>query len=58
MVKNTLDGKDAFDGMTVFFERAYSSKVDPKIDSCLIYIPTSYDKNKKYPLVCTTAWVM
>lgn len=51
IVKNTKDGKDAFYGMTGLFERAYISETDNKIDSYIIYLPSNYDQNKKYPLI-------
>ncbi|HBM15564.1 MAG TPA: hypothetical protein DD381_04355 [Lentisphaeria bacterium] len=51
IVENTIAGKDAFEGITGLFERAYKSDTEPQIDSYLIYLPTSYDKEKQYPLV-------
>lgn len=51
VVDNTLKRKDAFDGITGLFERAYKSDIDGKIDSYIIYVPTGYDPSKEYPLV-------
>jgi len=51
IVSNTLSGKDAFDGMTGFFERAYASAADKSIDSYLMYVPTKYDRTRAWPLV-------
>ena len=51
IVANTLAGKDAFEGITGFFEKAYLSTVDKALDSYIVYVPTSYDKTRKYPLV-------
>ncbi|TYQ16593.1 UNVERIFIED_CONTAM: putative peptidase [Acetivibrio alkalicellulosi] len=51
IVENTLKGKDAFDGITGLFERAYKSEIDGKIDSYIIYVPSGYDPSKEYPLV-------
>lgn len=48
---NTLAGKDGLEGFTGLFERPYSSDYDGKLDSYIIYLPTDYDKTKKYPLV-------
>jgi hypothetical protein len=51
IVRNTSDGKDAFSGLTGFFERAYVSDVDKTIDSYIIYVPHTFEPTKKYPLV-------
>jgi predicted peptidase len=51
IVQNTIKGKDAFDGITGFFERAYVSSVDKSLDSYLVYVPNTFDPAKKYPLV-------
>jgi predicted peptidase len=51
IVANTIEGKDAFDGINGFFERAYISDVDKSLDSYIIYTPHSFDPAKKYPLV-------
>jgi hypothetical protein len=48
---NALAGKDPFEGMTGFLERAYQSVVDGSIDSYLIYIPKSYNPAKSAPLL-------
>jgi predicted peptidase len=51
IVDNTLKKKDAFEGITGLFERAYKSVIDGKIDSYIIYVPTGYDPSKEYPMV-------
>ena len=51
IVNNSSEGKDAFDGITGFFERAYISEVDQVLDSYIIYVPHNFDPSKKYPLV-------
>lgn len=51
IVDNTLSGKDPFQGITGFFERAYLSKTDQTLDSYLIYLPKSYYSEKSYPLI-------
>ncbi|MBN2442898.1 MAG: prolyl oligopeptidase family serine peptidase [Spirochaetales bacterium] len=51
IARNTINGKDAFTGITGFFERAYISDVDNTIDSYIIYIPHSFNSSKEYPLV-------
>jgi poly(3-hydroxybutyrate) depolymerase len=51
IVSNTIAGKDAFEGMTGFLERAYVSVADKSIDSYLMYVPAGYDKSRAYPLV-------
>ena len=48
---NSIEGKDAFEGITGFFERAYISEVDQRLDSYIIYVPHSFDMAKKYSLV-------
>lgn len=48
---NSIEDKDAFEGITGFFERAYISEVDQRLDSYIIYVPHSFDPAKKYPLV-------
>ena len=48
---NAIEGRDAFEGITGFFERAYISGVDQALDSFIIYVPHSFDPAKKYPLV-------
>lgn len=51
IVDNTLKRKDAFEGVTGLFEMAYKSEIDGRIDSYIIYVPTTYDPVKEYPLV-------
>ena len=51
ITKNAIDGKDAFDGITGLFERAYISDVDQTLDSYIIYVPHSFDPANKYPLL-------
>jgi predicted peptidase len=38
-------------GMTGFFERSYLSNEDQSVDSCLMYVPSTYDKARAWPLV-------
>ncbi|MBN1498651.1 MAG: prolyl oligopeptidase family serine peptidase [Spirochaetes bacterium] len=51
LVNNSVKGRDAFDGITGFFERAYISEVDQTIDSYIIYVPHKFDPSKNYPLI-------
>lgn len=46
IVTNTKNGRDAFYGITGFFERAYVSGVDGIIDSYIIYVPHTFNPDK------------
>jgi len=52
LIKNNVaNGDFAFSNITGFFEIAYLSDTDKKLDSYLIYIPENYSTEKDYPLI-------
>ncbi|MCX7922652.1 MAG: prolyl oligopeptidase family serine peptidase [Clostridia bacterium] len=51
IVDNSLSGKDAYEGITGLFERAYISDSDKALDSYLVYLPSNYNPEKAYPLI-------
>ena len=51
IVTNARTDRDAFAGITGFFERAYISDVDQSLDSYIIYVPHTFSANRKYPLL-------
>jgi predicted esterase len=49
---NSLDaGKDPFEELRGDFKKAYLSKVDNTLQPYRVYVPSSYDGSKAYPLV-------
>jgi predicted esterase len=44
-------GKDPFDELRGDFKKAYLSKVDNTLQPYRVYVPSSYDDSKAYPLV-------
>lgn len=51
IVDNGLSGRDAYEGLSGLVERAYLPEGAREPDSFLMYIPSGYDRTKRYPMV-------
>ncbi|HTL53711.1 MAG TPA: prolyl oligopeptidase family serine peptidase [Planctomycetota bacterium] len=46
------EGRFPFAGVTGYSEQAYNAPQDNSVQPFLVYVPSSYDPEKQYPLVC------